>query len=429
MNEIKVTVFKRGAVYYMQYRDELGTTIQKSTKEKKKAAAIKVAGKWETKLKEGADWSSGRMAWQTFRDRFETEHLSGLAPKTEKKYIGVLNVFERLAKPAKLASINAKRLSIYQVALRDQGKEETTIKSHLTHLKSALNWAKSQKLIDRVPAFPTIQRAKKTKKTTPMKGRAITTEEFERMIAAVGKVIVVPNKGKAKARIERGPDETRLASWQHLIKGLWVSGLRLGESLDLHWDDETKIRPDGKFFRVPCESEKGHQDRILPMSPECFEFLESVPKSHRNGYVFSPIGQNKDLRRLTVQTVGRTIALIGERAGIKVNTKRAKDAGGKPSTKPVFASAHDLRRSFGERWAARIMPPQLMELMRHESIETTLRFYVGQNAQKTSAILWEAHKESKAEPMAPNSQSADNSANTYEKRQSPNLETAVFPKE
>ena len=77
MNEIKVTVFKRGAVYYMQYRDELGTTIQKSTKEKKKAAAIKVAGKWETKLKEGADWSSGRMAWQTFRDRFETEHLSG----------------------------------------------------------------------------------------------------------------------------------------------------------------------------------------------------------------------------------------------------------------------------------------------------------------------------------------------------------------
>ena len=42
------------------------------------------------------------------------------------------------------------------------------------------------------------------------------------------------------------------------------------------------------------------------------------------------------------------------------------------------------------------MPPQLMELMRHESIETTLRFYVGQNAQKTSAILWEAHKAEKS---------------------------------
>ena len=35
------------------------------------------------------------------------------------------------------------------------------------------------------------------------------------------------------------------------------------------------------------------------------------------------------------------------------------------------ASAHDLRRAFGERWAARLMPAQLMELMRHETIETT----------------------------------------------------------
>ena len=135
------------------------------------------------------------------------------------------------------------------------------------------------------------------------------------------------------------------------------------------------------------------------MSPECFEFLELVPESQRRGYVFNPIGQNKDSGRLTRQTVGRTIATIGEKAGIKVNTKRARDADGNATTKPVFASAHDLRRSFGERWAARIMPPQLMELMRHESIETTLRFYVGQNAQKTSAILWEAHRDSKAKPM------------------------------
>jgi len=38
------------------------------------------------------------------------------------------------------------------------------------------------------------------------------------------------------------------------------------------------------------------------------------------------------------------------------------------------------------------MPTDLMVLMRHESIETTLRFYVGQNAQSTAKKLWEAHK-------------------------------------
>ena len=38
------------------------------------------------------------------------------------------------------------------------------------------------------------------------------------------------------------------------------------------------------------------------------------------------------------------------------------------------------------------MPQVSMELMRHESIETTLRYYVGRNAQQTASVLWEAHK-------------------------------------
>ena len=62
--------------------------------------------------------------------------------------------------------------------------------------------------------------------------------------------------------------------------------------------------------------------------------------------------------------------------------------------KVKYASAHDLRRSFGERWATRVMPQVLQELMRHESIETTLRYYVGPNAQATAAVLWEAHRAS-----------------------------------
>jgi hypothetical protein len=33
-----------------------------------------------------------------------------------------------------------------------------------------------------------------------------------------------------------------------------------------------------------------------------------------------------------------------------------------------------------------------MELMRHESIETTLKYYVGRNAQSTADVLWAAHE-------------------------------------
>jgi len=33
------------------------------------------------------------------------------------------------------------------------------------------------------------------------------------------------------------------------------------------------------------------------------------------------------------------------------------------------------------------MPAILRELMRHESIETTMKFYVGRNAQATAGVL------------------------------------------
>ena len=36
------------------------------------------------------------------------------------------------------------------------------------------------------------------------------------------------------------------------------------------------------------------------------------------------------------------------------------------------------------------MPAQLKELMRHESIETTLRFYVATDAQRTAEAAWAA---------------------------------------
>lgn len=53
-----------------------------------------------------------------------------------------------------------------------------------------------------------------------------------------------------------------------------------------------------------------------------------------------------------------------------------------------FASAHDLRRAFGFRWSRRVMPPVLKELMRHTEIATTMKFYVGVNAQATADELW-----------------------------------------
>ena len=57
-----------------------------------------------------------------------------------------------------------------------------------------------------------------------------------------------------------------------------------------------------------------------------------------------------------------------------------------------YASGHDLRRSFGNRWASRVKPPVLQRLMRHASIQTTLTYYVDLDADEVADGLWEAEK-------------------------------------
>ncbi|MCH7687904.1 MAG: site-specific integrase [Planctomycetes bacterium] len=56
----------------------------------------------------------------------------------------------------------------------------------------------------------------------------------------------------------------------------------------------------------------------------------------------------------------------------------------------IWAGAHDLRRSFGTRWARRVMPAILQQLMRHKTIETTMRYYVSIDAESAASAVWEA---------------------------------------
>jgi integrase len=80
--------------------------------------------------------------------------------------------------------------------------------------------------------------------------------------------------------------------------------------------------------------------------------------------------------------IGKIVSAIGKAAGVKV-----ADNGGKVK----YASAHDLRRAFGTRWATRVMPAVLREMMRHESIETTMKYYVGLEAQSVSDVIYKAY--------------------------------------
>jgi len=367
--EIKVHIvkYKDRANLMMRYEcPATGKQIAKSSGTHVKQKAERIAGKWEDDLRKGRYNKSSSMSWSDFREYLEDHHLDGMAKNTFEAYQSSLNVFENECRPRKLADMTTARITALGTAIRKNGRAPATVARHYRHLKAVANWAHKQKLLPVVPEFsmPKLQKG--------MRGRPITTEEFERMLAKAGDVM--------------GPAAGD--SWQFYLKGLWTSGLRLEESLTLRWDPAPGcivVDFSGKYpmLLIPAEAEKGHANRLLPITPEFAGHLAQVPERQRKGFVFRPLTKpGKSIAR-TRFAVGPHVAAIGQRAGV-ITDRKIKHKEEVLS----FAGAHDLRRSFGFRWSRKLMPTELRELMRHESVETTMKYYVGVNADVTAKKLW-----------------------------------------
>ncbi len=379
-HEINVVVVRYGDRKYlmMRYKDPVtGKQIARSTGTTNRKKAERTAAKWESELREGRYAPNSNITWEAFRDRVEDEVLPGLAKNTSNLVKTSFNSIERLLNPRCLRDVTAERLSYYQSKLREEKLSEHTIRCYLAHLRSSLSWAKSVGMIHQVPKITFPKRAKKLK---VMKGRPLALDEFDELLTATAVVV--------------GDDANEL--WQRLLDGLWQSGLRLSEAINLSWDDQDKIMVDlsGRrpMLHIPGELEKGNEDRLYPIAPEFAEMLMKTPKAKRVGPVFPLQDRWGKKGEFKMDWVSKVICKIGREANIKVGSNRR-------TKKIKYASAHDLRRSFGDRWARLVMPQTLRELMRHASIETTLRYYVGFNAEKTADILWKIHDSKKGDDV------------------------------
>ena len=355
----------------MYYADpETEVRVTRSTRTTNKKKAIEAAAVWQDELNNGRYQAGSRLTWETFRMRYEEEHLAGLAQSTRESAASALNHVERVMNPARLVTVTSQFLSRFQAELRKEGMKETTLACHLRHIRAALSWAVSQDMLFKVPTIKRPKRAKGFHKI--MRGRPLDLEEFKRMLRTTGKV--EPRNARA---------------WRRYLVGLWLSGLRLEESLKLSWAEEASFKVDlsGRHprFRIYAEAEKGHQDRLLPMTPDFVRFLFRTPEAERIGPVFNLVRPGTQVP-MSPKNVIRIISGIGERAGVVVNQKEEK-----------FATAHDLRRSFGSRWARRVMPAVLQRLMRHASIETTMKYYVDLEADELADGLWDDYGEGRTE--------------------------------
>lgn len=374
---IRVRVFRRAGRQHFEAQWTDPVTGRKKTRTTENASrkdALKVAGKLEAELNAGTFREPVNTLWKDFRKQYEESVYPGLAKRTRDKTTATFRAVESIISPARLKSLDTAQILRFQSSLRSRGLAEFTVKGHLSELRKLLRWAVRVGMLDAAP------HVEMPKRVCGMKGRPITGEEFDRMLAAIPKVVPAG----------------AVASWEFLLRGLWWSGLRLGEAMTLHWTDDAALCVDliGRrpMFRIRAQSEKGRKDRVLPMAPEFAELLARVPDRARFGFVFDPMPQREPFdARLTAGWVSRVIGEFGEKAGVKVSDRgRARRKSKEPPKGVKYASSHDLRRAFGFRWSMRVLPPVLMELMRHESIQTTMEFYVGRNAEVAADTIWNA---------------------------------------
>jgi integrase len=391
---VKVNSYGPGRNLVLRWTDPLtGRRQAKSAGTTSRREAERRAAVLQKELTEGKYATASKLPWRDFTWRYCDEVVPGLAEKTGSLVNTVFGTVERILQPKRLADLTSARLSYLASKLRQEGKSEATIQSYLAHLRAAMSWAVDVGLLREVPKFPKTHRAKAQKL---MKGRPITAEEFERMLAMVPAVLTGQNEENQGKANPTAADPAAIASWKHYLRGLWWSGLRLGESLTLSWERRAGFSVDttGKYpmLRIRSDSQKSGREQLYPVAPEFAQMLLAVPETKRRGRVFRLLAASgKEGRDPT--WISKVVARIGEAARVKVDERVKKDREtGVPKLVVKYASAHDLRRSFGFRWSRRILPTELRELMRHADVQTTMKYYVGQDAENTAEALWAAYE-------------------------------------
>lgn len=350
--------------------------------------AEKLRRKREAELLEGTYVDPLEITWLDFQDRYDSQELAHLRPKTRDKANTVMAAVTAIVNPGYLSDLNAQNLVRFRAefaagAFRRGSKPSSplrprsphTVKSYMTAIISILNWAERMGYVSSVPKLPRYKAAAKTK---AMKGRPFSLEEFERMLKATSQIV-----GKEAAR-----------SWRYLLRGLWESALRLDEAMHLSWDIPDTIQPEWRRGRlpvllIPAHQQKNNEEDEIPLLPWLERILLKTPPERRTGWVFNPSSLNLRLGRRPAETrpnaewVGKVISRIGEAARVIV-----EPANTRLGRKVKYASAHDIRRSCAERLEVAGVDPMLIaRVMRHKSFDTTRKHYRKGDVQREAAKL------------------------------------------
>lgn len=333
--------------YVVRYSDPFtGEPRQQSTGHTRKREADRFAAELAAQIEAGH--SSGRdMSWAAFVDLCKTDKLAKI--KSSAGYVSALASFAAGTGIKSTREINRSTVDAYLRWAASSGLAKSSQASYAKHLSAVFHWAENRGIIARAPKI-------QAGSTEVMRGRPLTLEEFERMIASAPKVVGAKNA----------------PAIQNAMIAAWSIGLRRAELLRLSWDDHSRIRiidlaARRPMIHFPADQHKAGRDCTLPLTGEAIELLRRISRRGMSGAVLGPFrGKRKAIA--TADGLGRVISDIGERAAVVTGSRDGA---------PVYATAHDLRRSLGTRLVESGLPlPMVQAMMRHASITTTTAHYV-----------------------------------------------------
>jgi integrase len=347
MPDKRVTVwvqkFKDRPALMLQWNDpDTGRRKSKSAKTANPKEAEKARADLEYELNHGRYQEASRMTWERFRELFEAEYVAHKRPKTRRRYAYVLDLFEEVARPARLKSVNERMVSAFKGELARRrtrgrvGMMPSTIKVTMQFLRCALRWAAEQKMMTACPKFTPVKVPKK-------KPQPIPAESFENLFA-------------------KAPDATMQA---YLLCG-WLAGLRLSEAYALRWEATDKA-PYVDLCRgriiLPAEFAKSAEDQWVPIDAPLRDALEALPRHGTRVFHFT----DRNGRRISVEGVSHRVRTLAHRAGVKL-------------------TMHSLRKGFGCRYAGKVPAQVLQRLMRHANISITMDYYANVDVAVEEAV-------------------------------------------
>lgn len=215
------------------------------------------------------------------QEYLHVQHQRGRRPKTIESYKLFMERFaDEIGRP--IDEVTTRDIRRFLMDEEARGNQRSTIASKIHRLSSLYNWLEREEYIERNP-MKRID-APSPKESEP---KHLSHEELELVRMACRKPI------------------ERL-----LVEVLYSSGIRRDEASNLDWSDVDFVE---RTLRI--RDGKGGVFRLVPLSTRAIILLRQYRASRvdDNPWLF----QSQFKQRMAVETIGRTMRILGERAGLE----------------------------------------------------------------------------------------------------------------